>query len=100
MPVSETVQYIVLFAITVIFSVFALTLDTYRLILKILAGFCWFILALLQFIVGDITSGFTMGIAFFFMGIGIIFLFSTIQEFFEQRKKGFYDKDSRKMGKF
>lgn len=87
---SETIQYIIVFGLTIIFSVFALTMEKHALFLKIAAGVCWFIMAVTQFILGDITSALTLALATLFSVFGFIFFFSTILNWKGEKKDRFF----------
>ena len=86
MPISETIQYIIVFGVTVIFTVFALTIEKNRLFLKIAAGTCWFIMAVIQFILGDITSALTLVLPTLWFAFGFILFFLTIRDWKGEKK--------------
>jgi uncharacterized membrane protein len=87
MPLSETLQYTVVFAITIIFTAISLTLDIYPALTKLIAGLCWFIMGLLQFVLGGAQSVLTIPLTFLFIAFGLVFWFFGFQEFFEIKKE-------------
>jgi len=91
MPISETISYIIIFGLTVIFTVFALTMQeyAYKLLLKLIAATCWFIMAVIQFILGGTTSALTIPISSLFTIFGFIFCFSTIDDWQGEKKSSF-----------
>jgi len=89
MPISETIQYIIIFALAVVFTSFALAMEKHRITLKVIAGICWFILALAQFIL-DVAGTFSMPFATLFMAIGLILFLSTILDWTGEKKTRFF----------
>jgi hypothetical protein len=89
MPISETIQYVIIFGLTIIFSVFALTMENYRLFLKMAAGTCWGIMAIIQFTLGDISSALTLGFALLCSILGLFFFASTILDWHGEKKESF-----------
>lgn len=89
MPISETIYFVITFGLSVVFSTFAMVLEENKILLKILAGLCWFILALMMFIVGDVTSGLTLAFSMLFWGLGFMFWAWTTKDWFQERKGEF-----------
>lgn len=90
MPISETITYIIIFALTIIFTVFALTLEKNRLLLKMSAGLCWFILALVTLITNTTFAVVPIALTFLFGGFGVIFFISTVDDWAGEKKDSFY----------
>lgn len=70
-------QYMIMMAITLLFTVLALAYDENKL-LGLLAALSWFLSALGHFSMGDKTSALTWGLAWLFVGIGLLFTIETI----------------------
>lgn len=81
MVVSETIQYITILGITIIFSAFSLINIEQKLVMKVSAGLCWFIMALTQFFFFGVTQALTIPLMFMFLGFGLIFSFSIVTDF-------------------
>lgn len=91
MPISETIEYTLIFGLTVIFTVFAIVLKegTQRLIMKVIAGILWFVMAVAQFLIGDITSALTLSFALLCGTFSTIFFLSTVLDWFGEKKSRF-----------
>lgn len=87
MPISETITYIIVFALTIIFSVFALTLEKNRLFLKMAAGLCWYVLAIITQILNTTSAVIPIALVFFFGGFGTLFYISTVQDWLKEKKE-------------
>ena len=103
MALSGTVQYAIIFGVTIIFSLLALTSDkqgyAVRVITRFIAGFCWLIMAVLQFVIGNTLEILTIALSTFFFGFAAIFMFSAISAIFGERAtEPFFTE--RKMGDF
>jgi hypothetical protein len=83
MPITESIQYIAVFGITILFSCFALVLDEHKLLTKMIAGLCWFIMSLVQFILGGHQGVLTVPFSLLFMGFGLVFVFSTVTDYWK-----------------
>jgi len=90
MPISETIQYAIVFALTIIFSVFALTIEKHQILLKITAGICWFIMAVLQYVFGGVAATLTLPLSLLFSVLGFIFFASTILNWSGEKKDSFF----------
>lgn len=71
-------QYMVMIAITLFFTVFALTRRSVTL--DALAAFCWFAMAAAHLIVGDLTSPLTTTLPWLYFGIGLLFFVVFIRD--------------------
>lgn len=97
----EIVQFGILFAVTIVFSMIALTMDKteYKILTKMIAGTCWVIMAVSQYISGDISSGLTLASALIFAAFSFFYYFATALDWLDYSKsKSFGSK--RKMGVF
>lgn len=84
MVLSETVQFVVIMAVTVIFSAFALAIEDKnytRLVLKLIASFCWFILSLTQLYFFGASQMLAIPLTLMFLGIGLFYAFSIVNDF-------------------
>lgn len=86
MAIIEIVYYGIVFSVTLIFSMMAIAFKKEEVHFKFIAGVCWFILAIVHFLVGDITSVLTYAIAVFWMGLGFLFTILGIQDFFNMKR--------------
>ena len=86
MATVEIVEYGVIFAVTLIFSMIAINFKKEEVHYKFVAGICWLVLAVAQFIVGDIDSPLTWAIGFFWFGFFLLFTILAIQDFFNMKK--------------
>lgn len=75
-------QYMILMAITLLFSVLSLTY-TKKTVLGLLAGISWLISALSNFAIGDQTSPLTSSLSWLFLGIGMAFIVKTMVDVFK-----------------
>ena len=82
MPVLVSDQYVMLMAVTLLFTVLGLAFNR-KLVLTLLAGLSWLISALANFVVGDPTSPLTIALSWLFVGIGFIFIVKTMQGVFK-----------------
>lgn len=96
MVVSETVQYVTILGLSIVFSVLALVIqeNTYRLVLKVSASLCWFILSLTQFLFLGGSATMAVPLAMLFLGFGFVFAASIVTDFQSQKREkifGFED---------
>ena len=78
-------QYLVVIAITLLFSVlgiFETEASPRKVILQWIAAVCWFVSGYMHFLSGDITSVFTVAPTYLFAAIGLIFTLSAIYSVF------------------
>jgi len=80
MPISETVGYITVFGLTVIFTVFALTMKENKIFLL-----AWMVMALLQFVVGNTITVLSLALPPLFAVFGILFIISTIKDWYGEK---------------
>ena len=88
MVLSETINYITLFSLTIVFTSFALTIQDsmWRVLLKFIAGMFWMIFGVaLFFFMG--SAGFLMILSLPFVIIGMIFWFMLIHDFLAEKKE-------------
>lgn len=84
MVLSETVQFVVIFAVTTFFSAFALAVDNkdyIRITLKVIAGLCWFLLAVTQIYYFGGTQLLAVPFMMLCTGIGLVYCFSIVNDF-------------------
>lgn len=100
MAVSETIQYTFLFALTVVFSIFAIFIDeyTWKMMFKVAAGLLWSICSLVQFVAGDSSSVLTIASSLVFAVFAFLYFLSTVLDWFTEMKTDYQPK--RKMGVF
>ena len=87
MVLSDTISYITLFALTVVFTAFALTIqDTlWKVALKFIAGLFWIIMAIGQFFFFG-SGGFLMILSMPFAVFGMIFWIAIFNDFLGDKK--------------
>jgi len=72
-------QYMILMAITLLFTLLALLFHESKT-LSLIAGVSWLVSAVGHFSIGDQTSPLTISLALLFLGFGILFVLKTIFE--------------------
>lgn len=93
---SETIQFIVIFAVTVVFSAFALVLEDKnytRLVLKVIAGVFWFIMAVTQIYFFGGTQLLAVPLMLMFAAVGLFYCFSIVNDFKTQKHERIWDFD-------
>lgn len=75
--VDSLMQYILFFGITVIFTILAVG-NPKKGLFGVIAGLCWFVLALAHFALGDPIGMLTTSVAWLFVGLGTIFIVNTV----------------------
>jgi hypothetical protein len=87
MVLSDTISYIVLFALTVVFTAFALVMPDkiWRSILKFIAGMFWLVMAVSQFFYFG-TDGFLMILSVPYAIFGLIFWAMILNDFLGDKK--------------
>lgn len=85
---SETISYITLFALTIVFTAFALAIqdNLWRVALKFIAGLFWMILAIAQFVFFG-SSGVFMVMSLPYAIFGMVFWFAIIHDFVSEKKE-------------
>lgn len=88
MVLPETIQYASLLGVTIVFSAFALTIDKegLKLVLKLTATICWFVMALTQFFFFGGSNVLAAPMVMLFLAFGIIFAFSTVTDWNTEKK--------------
>jgi hypothetical protein len=86
MVLSETIQYVTILGVTVFFSAFSFADTEHRLVIKIVSGLCWFVMALTQFYYFGVTQVFAVPFMFLFLGLGTIFCFSIVTDFRQKKR--------------
>jgi hypothetical protein len=88
MVLSETIQYITVLAVTIFFSAFAFVIEKEMLqvVLKVIAGVCWFSMAVTQFYFFGGSQLFAVPSTIMFFGIGIVYIFSIVYDFKQENK--------------
>lgn len=95
----ELIEYIIAFALAIIFTIFAINKESSKgqgaIFYTLLASLFWFIFAFSHFIISHSLSGLlTSQLAWMAFGLGFIFLVSAVQDFFNEKKQriwGFED---------
>ena len=88
MVLTETIQYITVFAVTIVFSAFALAItNRLAVVLKVIAGLSWFTLSLTQFFYFGGSQVIAAPLSLMFMGIGLFFCFSIVTDFRTAKEK-------------
>ncbi len=93
MVLSETVVYVSLLGVTLAFSAFALASEMHRMALKIIAGLCWFVMALTQFFFLGGSALLAAPLSLLYVGFGLVFCFSMVTEFNETKRRKIWDFD-------
>jgi len=88
MVLSETISYVTVFGLTVVFTAFALAIhdNLWRVALKFISGLFWMILAITQFYFFG-SSGFLMILSLPYAIFGMIFWFAIIHDFVSEKKE-------------
>jgi len=83
MVLEESIQFIILFAITVFFSGFAFTLkdSRYVFIFKLLGVLCWFVLGVSEFIFFGVNQFLAAPLMLLFIGFGLVFAVSMVDDY-------------------
>lgn len=79
--VDTTTQYLVIVALTLLFSVLAILeteVNPRKIILQWIAAISWFVSGYIHFLSGDITSVFTVAPTYLFAAIGLVFTLSAL----------------------
>lgn len=53
METLELVQYVIMFNLALLFTILGLKAKEQKIVLKMIAGFCWAIFAVLQYLLGE-----------------------------------------------
>ena len=96
MVLTETVAYTSMLAITIIFSCIALALgnkEKIRIVIKVIAGMSWFVLSLTQIYFFGASFLLAVPLMAMFMGIGMVFSFSIVQDFKTEKNRRIFSFD-------
>lgn len=86
MVLSESIQFITILGVTLAFTVFSFMDIEQKIIMKIIAGICWFMLSvtsLFFFGVGELLS---IPLMLMFLAFGMIFSFSIVTDFKNKKR--------------
>lgn len=87
MVLSETIAYVTIFALTVVFSVFAIVIkdELWRVALKIIAAMFWFVMAVGQFMFFGVEGSlYILGLPYAIFGL--LFIFALVHDFLTEKK--------------
>ena len=90
---SPTISFVLFFAIVILVWVFAIVRQT--LGMSVLSALSWFSLMFALFIVGDLTSGLTLGMAIFSCMLGVVMIVVAIFQAFESLRRAAEEKQRR-----
>jgi hypothetical protein len=93
MVLEETFQFTALLIITLVFSTVSLLNLEYRLLLKIVAGLCWFIMALTQIYYFGGGQLLAVPLMLLFLGLGMAYSFSIVTDFRQKKRDEIYNFD-------
>ena len=86
MVLSETISYVTLFAMTIVFTAFALAIqeNVWRILLKMIAGLFWIVMAIASFYFFG-ADGFLMIMSLPYAIIGLVFWILIIHDVLKTR---------------
>jgi uncharacterized membrane protein len=90
MVLEESFQFIAVFVITIVFSMASLMNTEYRIMLKVIAGLSWFIMALTQYYYFGGSQVLAYPLTFLFLGFGLVFSFSIVSDFKQKERDRVY----------
>lgn len=90
MVLEESFQFVALLAVTLGFSFATLVDSQYRLIFKLGAGLCWFVLALSQLYFFGGSQLLAVPLMVLFFGFGLFFVFSIVSDFKQKKRDDVY----------
>jgi hypothetical protein len=91
MVLEETFQFAAILIITLVFSTVSLLNLEYRLLLKIVAGLCWFIMALTQIYYFGGGQLLAVPLMLLFLGLGMVYSFSIVSDFRQRKRDEIYN---------
>ena len=91
MVLSETIQYVTILGITIVFSAFSFMEFEHRLTVKVIASLCWFVMALTQFYYFGASQVLAVPFMFLFLGLGMVFSFSIVTDFRQKKRDEIYN---------
>lgn len=90
MVLEESFQFVAVFVITLVFSMASLMNTEYRIMLKVIAGISWFIMALTQYYYFGGSQLLAYPLTFLFLGFGLVFSFSIVSDFKQKERDRVY----------
>lgn len=90
MVLEESFQFVAIFVTTLVFSMATLPNTEYRLLLKVMAGISWFVLALTQYYYFGGSQLLAYPLTFLFLGFGLVFCFSIVTDFRNKKRDEIY----------
>lgn len=82
---EELLLFAIMFALSIVFTL--LSMGQKEIHFKLFAAVSWFVFGIVHFIVGDKTSGLTLGLASLWSGLGLLFTVWSVSDFFRQKKE-------------
>lgn len=86
MVLEDSLAYITILVISVVFSSFSLADTEYRLVLKIIASLSWMIMALTQFYFFGGSYMLAAPLAFFYVALALFFTFTIVTDFRQKKR--------------
>ena len=95
MVLSETIQYITILGIAIVFSAFSMTIEQegLKMALKLISILSWFIMALSTFFFFGTDAILAVPLTIMFLGIGLVFAFTTVTAWTAEKKKKIFGFD-------
>jgi uncharacterized membrane protein len=90
MVLEESFQFVALLVITLGFTFATLIKNDYRLLFKVVASLCWFVMALTQIYYFGGGQLLAVPLMFLFTGLGLIFTFSIVTDFKDKERDRVY----------
>ncbi len=90
MVLEETFLFTAILVSTLVFSIVALINTEYRLLLKVVAGLCWFVMSLTQFYFFGVDNVLAVPVMFLFLGFGMVYSFSIVSDFRQKKRDEVY----------
>lgn len=86
MATLEIIMYVIVFGVTILFSLIAIDHPKEEVHYKFIAALCWFIFSLVHFILTLSLGTLAYAITILWLGFGLVFTFMGIQEFFSMKR--------------
>jgi hypothetical protein len=86
MATLDIILYIIIFGITVLFSLIAIDHPKEEVHYKFIAGLCWIVFTMVHFIITLSVGALAYAITILWLGFGLTFIVMGIQEFFSMKK--------------
>jgi hypothetical protein len=90
MVLEEAYLFAAIIVTTLTFSIVALLNTENRIVLKVIAGLGWFVLALTQFYFFGVTHALGVPLMFLFLGVGMFYSFSIVSDFRQKKRDEVY----------